>query len=336
MTLVKRWLLRLAALFTVAAIAAVTWLVLYAQTELKPAQLPVQFDLKAGSSLKSATQQMVDAGVLDDPLRFVMLARLLGQAAKIKAGNYEIESPITRYGLLQKITQGDYTQVVITVVEGWTFKQLRKTMDENPAIKHDTAGLSDADILRLLEMDQPSPEGWFFPDTYHFSSGTSDLSILRRAHRLMLSHLELQWQRRVEDLPLKSPYEALILASIIEKETGRAGERPLIASVFINRLRNGMRLQTDPTVIYGMGERFDGNIRKADLTADTPYNTYTRDGLPPTPIALPGIASLSAALNPAPSKFLYFVAKGDGSSHFSSSLEEHNRAVTKYQKSGRR
>jgi UPF0755 protein len=336
MTLVKRWLLRLAALFTVAAIAAVTWLVLYAQTELKPAQLPVQFDLKAGSSLKSATQQMVDAGVLDDPLRFVMLARLLGQAAKIKAGNYEIESPITRYGLLQKITQGDYTQVVITVVEGWTFKQLRKTMDENPAIKHDTAGLSDADILRLLGMDQPSPEGWFFPDTYHFSSGTSDLSILRRAHRLMLSHLELQWQRRVEDLPLKSPYEALILASIIEKETGRAGERPLIASVFINRLRNGMRLQTDPTVIYGMGERFDGNIRKADLTADTPYNTYTRDGLPPTPIALPGIASLSAALNPAPSKFLYFVAKGDGSSHFSSSLEEHNRAVTKYQKSGRR
>jgi UPF0755 protein len=336
MTLVKRWLLRLVALFAISAIAAATWLVLYAQSELKPARLPLQFDLKAGSSLKSATQQMVDAGVLDDPLRFVMLARLLGQAARIKAGNYEIESPITRYGLLQKITQGDYTQVVITVVEGWTFRQLRKALDENPAIKHDTADLSDADILRRLEIDQPSPEGWFFPDTYHFSSGTSDLSILRRAHRLMLSHLELQWQRRAENLPLKSPYEALILASIIEKETGRAGERPLIASVFINRLRNGMRLQTDPTVIYGMGERFDGNIRKADLTTDTPYNTYTRDGLPPTPIALPGIASLSAALNPAPSKFLYFVAKGDGSSHFSSSLEEHNRAVTKYQKSGRR
>lgn len=336
MTVIKRWLLRFVALFAAMAIIAATWLVLYAQAELKPARLPLQFDLKAGSSLKSATQQMVDAGVLDDPLRFVILARLLGQAARIKAGNYEIESPITRYGLLQKITQGDYTQVVITVVEGWTFRQLRKAMDENPAIKHDTADLSDTDILRRLEIDQPSPEGWFFPDTYHFSSGTSDLSILRRAHRLMLSHLELQWQRRVENLPLKSPYEALILASIIEKETGRAGERPLIASVFINRLRNGMRLQTDPTVIYGMGERFDGNIRKADLTADTPYNTYTRDGLPPTPIALPGIASLSAALNPAPGKFLYFVAKGDGSSHFSSSLEEHNRAVTKYQKSGRR
>lgn len=336
MTAIKRWLLRLVALFAAAAIAAASWLVLYAQAELKPSRLPLQFDLKAGSSLKSATQQMVDAGVLDDPQQFVILARLLGQAARVKAGNYEIESPITRYGLLQKITQGDYTQVVITVVEGWTFRQLRKAMDENPAIKHDTESLSDADILRRLEIDQPSPEGWFFPDTYHFSSGTSDLVILRRAHRLMLSHLELQWQRRVENLPLKSPYEALILASIIEKETGRAGERPLIASVFINRLRVGMRLQTDPTVIYGMGERFDGNIRKADLTTDTPYNTYTRDGLPPTPIALPGIASLSAALNPAPSKFLYFVAKGDGSSHFSSSLEEHNRAVTKYQKLGRR
>lgn len=336
MAIIKRWLLRLVALFAVLAIAAAAWMVLYAQSELEPARLPLQFDLKAGSSLKSATQQMVDAGVLDDPLRFVILARLLGQAARIKAGNYEIESPITRYGLLQKITQGDYTQVVITVVEGWTFRQLRKALDENPAIRHDTAGLSDSDILRQLEIDQPSPEGWFFPDTYHFSSGTSDLSILRRAHRLMLSHLELQWQQRAENLPLKSPYEALILASIIEKETGRAGERPLIASVFINRLRYGMRLQTDPTVIYGMGERFDGNIRKADLTTDTPYNTYTRDGLPPTPIALPGIASLSAALNPAPGKFLYFVSKGDGSSHFSSSLEEHNRAVTKYQKSGRR
>lgn len=336
MAAIKRWLLRLVALFAVLAIAAAAWMVLYAQSELKPARLPLQFDLKAGSSLKSATQQMVDAGVLDDPLRFVILARLLGQAARIKAGNYEIESPITHYGLLQKITQGDYTQVVITVVEGWTFRQLRKALDENPAIRHDTAGLSDSDILRQLEIDQPSPEGWFFPDTYHFSSGTSDLSILRRAHRLMLSHLELQWQQRAENLPLKSPYEALILASIIEKETGRAGERPLIASVFINRLRYGMRLQTDPTVIYGMGERFDGNIRKADLTTDTPYNTYTRDGLPPTPIALPGIASLSAALNPAPGKLLYFVSKGDGSSHFSSSLEEHNRAVTKYQKSGRR
>lgn len=335
-TAIKRWLVRLVLLVAAAAIIAAAWLVLYAQTELKPAQLPLQFDLRAGSSLKSAAQQMVDAGVLDDPVRFVILARLLGEAARIKAGNYEIESPITRFGLLQKITQGDYTQVVLTVVEGWTFRQLRKTLDDHPVVKHDTQGLNDAEILRRLEIDQPSPEGWFFPDTYHFSSGTSDLAILRRAHRLMLSHLNLQWERRAADLPLKSPYEALILASIIEKETGRAGERPLIAAVFINRLRIGMRLQTDPTVIYGMGERFDGNIRRADLTADTPYNTYTRDGLPPTPIAMPGIASLVAVLNPTPSKFLYFVAKGDGSSYFSSSLEEHNRAVTKYQKLGQR
>ena len=336
MTAIKRWIVRLVSLVAAAAIIAAAWLVLYAQSELRPARLPLQFDLRAGSSLKSVAQQMVDAGVLDDSVRFVILARLLGEAGRIKAGNYEIESPITRFGLLQKITQGDYTQVVMTVVEGWTFRQLRKTLDDHPAVKHDTEGWSDAEILRRLGIDQPSPEGWFFPDTYHFSSGTSDLDILRRSHRLMLSHLNLQWERRAADSPLKSPYEALILASIIEKETGRADERPLIAAVFSNRLRMGMRLQTDPTVIYGMGQRFDGNIRKADLTADTPYNTYTRDGLPPTPIAMPGIASLAAALNPVPSKSLYFVAKGDGSSYFSSSLEEHNRAVTKYQKLGRR
>jgi UPF0755 protein len=336
MTMLKRWLVRLVLLVMIAAILATAWLVLYAQTELKPTRLPVQFDLRAGSSLKSAAQQMADAGVLDSPLQFVILARLLGEEARIKAGNYEIDSPISRLGLLQKITQGDYTQVVITLVEGWTFRQVRKALDDHPAVKHDTQGLNEAEILGRLAIDQISAEGWFFPDTYHFSSGTSDLAILRRAHRLMLSHLTIQWERRATELPLKSPYEALILASIIEKETGRAKERPLISAVFINRLRIGMRLQTDPTVIYGMGERFDGNIRKADLIADTPYNTYTRAGLPPTPIAMPGIASLAAALNPPPSKFLYFVSKGDGTSYFSSSLEEHNRAVTKYQKLGRR
>lgn len=336
LTTVKRWLVRLVVLLTITAIIAAAWLALYAQTDLKPSRLPIQFDLRAGSSLKSAAQQMADAGVLDSPFQFVILARLLGEAANIKAGNYEIDGSISRLGLLQKITQGDYTQVVMTVIEGWTFRQLRKALDDHPAVKHDTQGLDEAEILKRLEIDQVSAEGWFFPDTYHFSSGTSDLSILRRAHRLMRSHLNTQWERRAEDLPLRSPYEALILASIIEKETGRAKERQLISGVFINRLRLGMRLQTDPSVIYGMGERFNGNIRKADLIADTAYNTYTRTGLPPTPIAMPGIASIAAALNPQPSKFLYFVAKGDGTSYFSSSLEEHNRAVTKYQKQGRR
>ena len=332
----KRRLKYLSLITAAGVFAAVVWLAFYAHFEFRPAQLPLQFDLKSGSSLKSAAQQMADAGVLGNATRFVILARLLGAAGKVKDGNYEVNSPLSPLDLLRKITEGDYTQSAVTFVEGWTFRQIRKVLDEHPGVKHDTQGLSDAEIRQRLGLDQPSPEGWFFPDTYHFSSGTSDLAILRRAYRLMQSHLATQWEGRAADLPLKSPYEALILASIIEKETGKAADRPLIAAVFINRLRMGMRLQTDPPVIYGMGEAFDGDLRKRDLAADTPYNTYTREGLPPTPIAMPGLASLSAALNPARSNALYFVAKGDGSSHFSRTLEEHSRAVTKYQKSGQR
>jgi len=324
-------LLTAAGIFTAAASLA-----LYAYTEFRPAQIPLQFDLRSGSSLTSAAQQMANAGVLDHAAPFVILARLLGAAGKVKAGNYEVHGPISPLALLRKVTEGDYTQSAITFVEGWTFRQIRKMLDEHPAIKHDTQGLSDAEIRQRLGLDQPSPEGWFFPDTYHFSSGLSDLAILRRAYRLMQSHLATQWEGRTAGLPLKSPYEALILASIIEKETGRAAERPLIAAVFINRLKTGMKLQTDPTVIYGMGEAFDGNLRKRDLMADTPYNTYIHEGLPPTPISMPGLASLSAALNPPQNNFLYFVSRGDGSSYFSHTLEEHSRAVTKYQKSGRR
>lgn len=316
--------------------AAAAWLALYAYTEFRPAQLPLQFDLKTGSSLKSAAQQMADAGVLGNAAQFVILARLFGTAGKIKAGNYEVNRPISPLALLRKITEGDYTQSTMTFVEGWTFRQIRKLLDEHPAIKHDTRGLSDGEIQQRLGLDQPSLEGWFFPDTYHFSSGSSDLAILHRALRLMQSHLTAQWEKRAADLPLKSPYEGLILASIIEKETGKAAERPLIAAVFVNRLRIGMRLQTDPAVIYGLGENFDGDLRKRDLLADTPYNTYTRAGLPPTPIAMPGLDSLNATLNPPKNNFLYFVSRGDGTSYFSRTLEEHDRAVTKYQKSGRR
>lgn len=316
--------------------AAAAWIALYAYTEFRPAQLPMQFDLKTGSSLKSAAQQMAAAGVLGDATQFVILARLLGAAGKIKAGNYEVKGPLSPLALLRKITEGDYTQSAVTFVEGWTFRQVRKVLDEHPAVKHDTQGLSDAEIQQRLALAQPSLEGWFFPETYHFSSGASDLAILRRAHRLMQSQLAAQWDARAADLPLKSPYEALILASIVEKETGNAAERPLIAAVFINRLRIGMKLQTDPTVIYGMGEAFDGNLRKRDLVTDTPYNTYTREGLPPTPIAMPGLAALSAALSPPKNSLLYFVSRGDGTSYFSRTLEEHSRAVTKYQKTGRR
>ena len=317
-------------------VSAAAGLALYVHTEFPPVQIPSQFDLRSGSSLKSAAQQMVKAGVLEHAAPFVVLARLLGAAGKIKAGNYEVHGPISPLALLRKVTEGDYTQSAITFVEGWTFRQIRNVLDEHTAVKHDTQGLSDAEIRQRLGLDQPSPEGWFFPDTYHFSSGLSDLAILRRAYQLMQSHLTTEWEHRAPGLPLKSPYEALILASIIEKETGKAAERPLIAAVFINRLRTGMKLQTDPTVIYGMGEAFDGNLRKRDLTADTPYNTYIHAGLPPTPIAMPGLASLSAALNPPQNNFLYFVSRGDGSSYFSRTLEEHSRAVTKYQKTGRR
>lgn len=311
-------------------------LLYYATSELPIGPQPLQFSLMAGSSLKGAAQQMADAGVLHRPGAFVILARVLGEAAHIKAGNYEVDPGVTAYALLRKITRGDYTLVAITFPEGWTFRQMRKALDENPAVKHETSGLKDAEILQRLSINEPSPEGWFFPDTYHFSHGTSDLRILRRAYRLMQAQLAAQWEQRAPGLPLATPYDALILASIVEKETGKPQERPLIAAVFSNRLRVGMKLQTDPAVIYGMGDAFDGNLRKRDLLADTPYNTYTREGLPPTPIAMPGLASLAATVNPARSDVLYFVARGDGSSHFSRSLADHDRAVTKYQKSGRR
>jgi len=308
----------------------------YATTEHASAPLPIQFNLKPGSSLRSAAQQMEQAGVLRDPARFVLMARLLGEAGNIKAGNYEIQTPVTPYRVLQKVTEGEVTQVSVTFVEGWTFKQMRKALDEHPSIMHRTSDLSDADILERLGIAEASPEGLFFPDTYHFGIGNSDLYVLRHAYRLMQSHLNAQWEKRSPKVPLASPYAALILASIVEKETSRAEDRPLVAAVFVNRLRKQMLLQADPTVIYGMGETFDGNLRKRDLVTDTPYNTYTRVGLPPTPIAMPGLASLVATLNPPDSDALYFVARGDGTSYFSRTLGDHERAVTKYQRTGKR
>jgi len=308
----------------------------YATIELATAPLPLQFDLKPGSSLRAAAQEMERAGVLREPERFVLMARLLGEASSIKAGNYEVSEPVTPYRLLQKIVLGEVTQATVTFVEGWTFRDIRKILDEHPDVAHATRELTNEEVLQRLGIEDASPEGLFFPDTYHFARGNSDLRVLRRAHRLMQFHLEAQWAARAPELPLATPYEALILASIVEKETGREEERPLVAAVFINRLRKEMLLQADPTVIYGLGETFDGNLRKRDLEMDAPYNTYTRTGLPPTPIAMPGLASLAATLNPPASDVLYFVSRGDGSSHFSRTLGEHERAVTKYQRSGRR
>ena len=314
----------------------VLWCVRYPLHDLPLKSSPLQFSIKSGSSLRSAAQQMVEAGVLRSALPFEILTRLLGEPTNIKAGNYEVEKGLTPLELMNKLTRGSYSALAITFVEGWSFRQLRKALDDHPGLSHDSRVLSEEEILQRLKISHASPEGLFFPDTFHFSHGVSDLNVLRRAHQLMQKHLAAQWERRAPDLPLSTPYEALILASIVEKETGKAVERSMISAVFLNRLKLGMRLQTDPTVIYGLGEHFDGNLRKQDLLTDTPYNTYTRAGMPPTPIAMPGLASLHAALNPTQTDAIYFVAKGDGSSHFSRSLDEHDRAVTKYQRSGRR
>ncbi|MGZ5092114.1 MAG: endolytic transglycosylase MltG [Burkholderiales bacterium] len=332
----RKWLKRLSLAALVCLLIAAGWCVRYPYHHLPLKSSPMEFSINAGSTLRSATQQMVDAGILTAPLPFEVLTRLFGDPKNIKAGSYEIEAGITPLRLMRKITRGDYTALAITFVEGSTFRQMRSMLDDHPALKHDTQGLKDVEVVEKLGLEPRSPEGLFFPDTYHFVQGVSDLSILRRAYQLMDKHLEAQWQQRAPEVPLSTPYQALILASIIEKETGKAVERTTIAAVFLNRLRLGMKLQTDPTVIYGLGELFDGNLRKRDLLSDGPYNTYTRVGMPPTPIAMPGVASLNAALHPARTDALYFVAKGDGSSHFSRSLEEHDRAVTKYQRSGRR
>ena len=316
-----------------AAFAA--WFVGYAFTDLAIGK-PLQFSLKHGSSLRSAAHQMQAAGVLDSPRQFELLARIFGDSNRIQAGNYELGGAITPFALLRKITSGDRGQDQITFVEGWTLGQVRAALDSHAAIRHDTRGVVEFEIAKRLGIPQASAEGLFFPDTYYFTNGTSDAAILQRAYRAMQAQLDSLWNSRASGLPLGNSYQALILASIIEKETGQPDERGMIAAVFMNRLRLGMRLQTDPTVIYGLGAQFDGDLRKRDLLADGPYNTYMREGLPPTPIAMPGADALTAALNPAPGKALYFVARGDGTTYFSATLAEHERAVTKYQKRGKR
>lgn len=292
----------------------------------------IDFNVKSGSSVRSAGKQMQEAGVPLNPWLFEILARTTGKANKLKAGSYDIEAGKTPMDLLDKLVNGDFSFASLSIIEGWTFQQMRKVINSHPSIKHSTASMSDRELMRKVDADFAQPEGLFFPDTYLFAKGSNDLEIYQQAHASMLKKLNEAWANRNTLLPYKTAYEALTMASIIEKETGQKAERTLIASVFINRLRTGMLLQTDPTVIYGMGEQYKGKIRKHDLLTDTPYNTYTRAGLPPTPIALPGIASLTAAFNPAKSDALYFVAKGDGTSHFSDNLTEHNRAVNKYQR----
>jgi UPF0755 protein len=303
----------------------------YARTPIPLEHTPFEFALKQGSSLRSAAHQIRQVGGLNNEWLFVLLARGLGKAAQIKPGNYQLEHEVTPLQLLNMISKGQVEQSSLTIIEGSTFKELRSTLNEESTLRHDSAALSDTEILKRIGATESAAEGLFFPDTYNFARGSSDIVVLKRAYQLMQRQLQESWKKRDANLPFDKPYQALILASIVEKETGQPSDRPMIASVFINRLRKNMRLQTDPTVIYGLGSKFDGNLRKRDLTRDTPYNTYTRNGLTPTPISLPGLASLQATLHPAPGRALYFVARGDGSSQFSSTLVEHNNAVNQYQ-----
>ncbi len=294
----------------------------------------IEVHIAPGSSARAVARQLRAAGVMVNETGFVAVARATDATARLRAGRYAIERGMTVHALVDKLKRGEVLRERITIVEGWTFRELRAALAEAEDLKQDAAKLDDAALLKAIGASERHPEGLFAPDTYVYDPGSSDLDLYRQAYKLQQARLQAAWDARAADLPYKSPYDALIMASIVEKETGQGAERAQIAGVFVNRLKKGMLLQTDPTVIYGVGPKFDGNLRKRDLERDTPYNTYTRAGLPPTPIALPGRAAVEAALQPANTRALYFVARGDGTSHFSESLDEHNRAVVKYQLGG--
>ncbi|MCK9987562.1 MAG: UPF0755 protein [Azoarcus sp.] len=326
--LVLRLLIALA--LAVAAVSAAAWW--YAQRPLNLAQPVVDFTVQRGHTMRQAAAAIAAAGVDVSPRALYWIARITGKAGRIMAGSYEVHQGITPWMLILKLSSGDVSQAEVRFVEGWNFRQVRAALESNPHLLQDTAGVADADILRAIGATETHPEGLFFPDTYLFDKQSSATAVLRRAYSAMKQRLAQAWQTRDPRVPLSSPYEALILASIVEKETGRPEDRGLVASVFANRLRIGMRLQTDPTVIYGYGETFDGRLKKWHLETDHLYNTYTRAGLPPTPIAMPGEESLNAAVRPAQTEYLYFVSRGDGTSEFSSNLNDHNKAVNRYQR----
>lgn len=290
----------------------------------------VDYLVESGATLHGVVNAMNEAGIRLDKRAFIAMARLAGLDRDLKAGAYEATQGDTPWRLLLRMAQGDMTLTRLTLVEGWTYHQIRSALSSNEHVRQTLGELSDKELLERLNAPYDHPEGLFYPDTYVFTPGTTDFDILRRAYHAQQQQLDKLWSERDPELPLTSPYEALILASIVEKETGHSADRARVAGVFINRLRIGMPLQTDPTVIYGMGDSYQGRIRKRDLQADTPWNTYTRGGLPPTPIASSGLASLYAVLHPEEHKYLYFVSRGDGTSEFSKTLVAHNRAVAKY------
>ena len=327
-----RLLLATVLVLALAAATGAWWAHRWLDQPMPLKQPTVELSIEPGTVAREVAQRWVDAGVDVPPEWLYHWFRWSGDARRIRAGSYAIDSKTTPRLLLQKLVQGDETMESVRLIEGWTLRQWRQALARAPYLKPTTATLSEAELMALLGAPGQAAEGRFFPDTYRYGRGVSDVTVLRRAFAQMRIKMDSAWAARAPNLPLKSPDEALILASIVERETGRASDRGLIAGVFVNRLRIGMPLQTDPTVIYGMGERFDGNLRKVDLQTDTPFNTYTRRGLPPTPIAMPGSDALAATLQPQATKALYFVARGDGSSVFSESLAEHNRAVNRYQR----
>jgi UPF0755 protein len=319
----------LAGLVGLAAVGGLAW---YGNQPLRIEPLPKTINVPPGTHLRSLSVMLEREGVVGNARVFWLLGRVLGKGGTLKVGVYTLDRPLTPLELYGKIQRGEVSQAMVQFIEGWNWREVRAFLAAQPLLKNDSAVMSDAELMRAIGAEERHPEGLLFPDTYFYAPHTSDLQVLRRAYRLQHEKLMAAWETRAPGLPYRTPYEALIMASIVEKETGAAFERPQIAAVFLNRLRLKMRLQTDPTVIYGLGERFDGNLRKVDLLRDTPYNTYTRAGLPPTPIAMPSEAAIQAALNPATTDALYFVARGDGTHVFSSNLEAHNHAVDRYQR----
>jgi UPF0755 protein len=326
-----------AGLLLLLAVAAAAWAgaAWWLHQPLALARDPVEVTIEPGATAREVAQAWVQGGVQVSPRWLYEWFRWSGEAKRIRAGTYQIGAGTTPIALLDKMVRGDVVMASVRLLEGWTFRQFRTELARSPDLKATTAALSEAQIMAQLGAPDVPAEGRFFPDTYSFGKGTTDLVVLKRAYQAMEQQLAAAWAERAPDTPLKSPEEALKLASIIEKETGAAGERGQVASVFVNRLRIGMPLQTDPTIIYGLGEKFDGNLRKRDLVTDGPYNTYLRPGLPPTPIAMPGKASLRAAVRPDDTRWLYFVARGNGTSQFSENLADHNRAVNQFQRGGR-
>jgi peptidoglycan lytic transglycosylase G len=327
-----KFIVRLFLLLVLAGIAVGGYGWWWLQQPLPLAADVVEVSIETGTPPRDVARAWVQAGVDVPPALLFEYFRWSGQARKMRAGTYEIERGATPRVLLDKMVRGDEVMASMRLIEGWTFRQFRAELARTPELKQNTARMTDAQVMSTIGFPGVAPEGRFFPDTYAFSKGASDTAVLRRAYLAMQKQVEQAWAQRAPDTPLKTPDELLNLASIVEKETGAAGDRGKVAAVFVNRLRIGMPLQTDPTIIYGLGEKFDGNLRKIHLQTDGPYNTYLRGGLPPTPISMPGKAALLATVKPDATKAIFFVSRGDGSSHFSETLAEHNRAVNQYQK----